>query len=530
MAGLLDGLLADDTTKDELGLTQADRRQPMWSGLIKAGLLGVAAGDNLMPQERARYLAAMGGAVGDIPNEMMQYRSQAAQQALAGQRVRGQKAELEQQTKWREYADSSEFKKALDGARATEADRMAARAAALKGDFATVRTILDPKRYMPKVDFNSGVITHPNGDIDMINPLTFKAEPYMRGGQIVTQGPQTGGIAPPPEAPTPPGAPSVTVPATPPAAAPGGGGGGPMPPAPGAPATAAAPPPPAATPVRFDPDGNPISGTVPPPIPPKFSSYDEDFLKTLSPEVAREVKTIAEYDRKPYTTGGQRGGLYSRRNIGIMDLVNRYTGGTYSESDYNVRKDVKKEFSQAGQTGKNMTAMDTLYGHVGDLYQAAQALQTGNVTKLNEWAQAVRNQTGDPRVIDFNTARTAVADEMARAMKGAQISDTEIAHWKELFNAADAPEKVQAVITRSFHLLDEREKAIKNKYKIDMKQDYGDFISQANRAKRDYIIANPLVSKGANPEAGPPTGGGNAAPTPQEALEELKRRKQQGGK
>jgi len=526
MAGLLDGLLADDTTKDDLGLTQADRRQPMWSGLIKAGLLGVAAGGNLMPAQRAGLIAQAGGALGDIPSEMMQYRSQAAQQALAGQRVKGQRAELEQAEKWRQYADSAEFRKALDDAQASEADRMAAKAAALKGDFGTVQKILDPSRYQPKVDFNTGVISYKNGDIDLINPLTFKPEPYRRNGQIVTTGPQQGQPTPQqPGQPVPPPIPapgtSVTVPATPPPGDLGPGGGGGV----GSPT----PPVPAPTQVRFDPDGNPVGGQAPVPPPPKFTGYDDEFLKTLNPEVAREVKAIAEYDRKPYTIG-QHGGMYNRRNRMVMDMVNQYSRGQYSESDFSVRRDVKKEFSQAGVTGKNMTALDTLYGHIGDLHEAAQALQTGNVTKLNEWSQAVRNQTGDPRVIDFNTARTAVADEMARAMKGAQISDTEIAHWKELFNAADAPEKVQAVITRAFHLLDEREKAIKSKFKIDMKQDYGDFISPANKAKRDFIKANPLVSKGANPEAGPPTGGGNAAPTPQEALEELKRRKQQGGK
>ena len=56
MAGLLDGLVGDSTAKDELGLTEADRRQPLWSSLIKAGLLGVAAGDNIMPAQRAPSL------------------------------------------------------------------------------------------------------------------------------------------------------------------------------------------------------------------------------------------------------------------------------------------------------------------------------------------------------------------------------------------------------------------------------------------------------------------------------------------
>src|SRR5262245_34781210 len=109
-------------------MTQADRREPLWSGLIRAGLLGVAAGENLMPAERAKYLAQAGGAIADIPGNMMQMRSAAAQQAIRGQEIKGKQAELEQAEKWRAYVNSPEFEQAMDKAQATEAERMGARA------------------------------------------------------------------------------------------------------------------------------------------------------------------------------------------------------------------------------------------------------------------------------------------------------------------------------------------------------------------------------------------------------------------
>lgn len=137
---LFDGLLADDATKDEFGQTQADRRQPIWSGLIKAGLLGVAAGGENMPAQRNQMIAQMGGAIGDIPSEMMQYRSAAAQQALRGQQVATGKMKVDQQKKLAEYAKSPEFQAAvakLDPSRA-----FALKAAMDSGDVDAVAKII----------------------------------------------------------------------------------------------------------------------------------------------------------------------------------------------------------------------------------------------------------------------------------------------------------------------------------------------------------------------------------------------------
>lgn len=127
-----DGLLADDTTKDEFGQTQADRRQPLWSGLMKAGLLGVAAGGELMPADRARMVAQMGGAIGDIPGEMMQYRSAAAQQALRRQDIDTKKNKLANIAKLQQMAKTPEFLESIKDLKPHE--KLAMQAAIDAGD------------------------------------------------------------------------------------------------------------------------------------------------------------------------------------------------------------------------------------------------------------------------------------------------------------------------------------------------------------------------------------------------------------
>jgi len=129
---LLDGFVGDDTIKDEYGQTQADRREPLWGGLVKAGLLGIAAGGNLMPSERAKYMAQMGGAISDIPEDMQKRQSAAAQAMLRGQQIAEGKQKVANKAKLAEYAKSPEFQTAMQ--KLDPSRRMLAQAALDAGD------------------------------------------------------------------------------------------------------------------------------------------------------------------------------------------------------------------------------------------------------------------------------------------------------------------------------------------------------------------------------------------------------------
>jgi len=109
--GLLDfsGFVGDDTTKDEYGMTQADRRQPLFSGLIRGGMLAMAAGENITPGARAQLLGQVGGAYADIPEAMNKAKAEAAQMQLRRQQFQTNQQKLEQAQKLRAYAATPEF-------------------------------------------------------------------------------------------------------------------------------------------------------------------------------------------------------------------------------------------------------------------------------------------------------------------------------------------------------------------------------------------------------------------------------------
>lgn len=88
MAGLLDTILGSDdpsTADPNTGLLESQRRQLAFSALGNIGATLLAAGENLMPQDRARILAGLG----DVPNQMaqqqlmMQRSAQARRQEMA---------------------------------------------------------------------------------------------------------------------------------------------------------------------------------------------------------------------------------------------------------------------------------------------------------------------------------------------------------------------------------------------------------------------------------------------------------------
>ena len=140
MAGLLSGYVGDDEIKDEFGMTQADRRQPIFSGLINAGLLGVAAGGNLMPEQRAQLIGQMGGAIAGIPREMREAAAAGAQRKLQGQTLAEGARKNADRERLRQMAQSPEFQdkvKQLD-----PAEQMLLKAAIENGDLAHATSIL----------------------------------------------------------------------------------------------------------------------------------------------------------------------------------------------------------------------------------------------------------------------------------------------------------------------------------------------------------------------------------------------------
>src|SRR5215471_9931575 len=101
--GLLERIVGsyDPSTKDEYGMTSAERRAPIFQGLLNTGAKLVAGGGNIMPADRSRYLAGALQQMGGIPQGLMEARAQGAQNVLRMQQVKKSQSDLAQEERWR---------------------------------------------------------------------------------------------------------------------------------------------------------------------------------------------------------------------------------------------------------------------------------------------------------------------------------------------------------------------------------------------------------------------------------------------
>src|SRR5262245_56484312 len=142
MVGLLDpntpGTI--DPNDPNYGMTYEERNAPLWAGLMKAGLLGIAAGGEMMPGQRAQMIGQIAGAVGDIPAGLQQARASAAQEVLRRQQIATGQQKLEAQRRFQAYAQSPEMQDAIK--KLTPAQQFAVKAAIDAGDVDAFQRIM----------------------------------------------------------------------------------------------------------------------------------------------------------------------------------------------------------------------------------------------------------------------------------------------------------------------------------------------------------------------------------------------------
>lgn len=188
----------------------------------------------------------------------------------------------------------------------------------------------------------------------------------------------------------------------------------------------------------------------------------EDFLKTLDPTTSRQVQAYAE-GRMPLPTGFALKSPYFQN---MLRMITQYDP-SFDAVNYQARYNTRKNFT-SGKNSDVINRMNTVIGHLGTLSKDVEDLNNTSIP----WANAVKNwaltNSGDPRVRKFNTARTAVANELTLVyrMMGGSIED--IKGWQEQMNASDSPQQLQSVISQMGNLLESKLHAMKSQYEQGM--------------------------------------------------------------
>lgn len=150
--------------------------------------------------------------------------------------------------------------------------------------------------------------------------------------------------------------------------------------------------------------------------------------------------------------------------MGFYDQVLKINPN-YSEPRYTEIQKAVNEFSQAGQSGKRVTAIKTDLQHLDVLGNLAKVLDNGNIQQFNRIRQSASEQLGSPIPTNFDAAKDYVADETVKAILNngiGGVKDREAA--QAIFDRAKAEGQTSGAIITVQKLLVGQIKSLKSTY------------------------------------------------------------------
>lgn len=253
--------------------------------------------------------------------------------------------------------------------------------------------------------------------------------------------------------------------------------------------------------------GGPDAGGVDP-----SQLHGDDFLKTLAPADATEVKAMAE-GRLAFPTGMSLSKLQP-----LIQKVGQYDP-TFDAVNYNARSKTRAAFTGAGKEAQNLSALSTAILHAGQLYDQIDNVAGHAIPVIGSAVNAAENlysqHSGIPGVTNYENNARDLSDEVTRAFRQAGGSESEIqgrlAGLSKNLSKADKKDAISGIIDR----LMSRTDALGEQYKQGMGTDKIpiQLLSPAAQAQIKKIQAPVGAPK---PQAG--------APDPQAIVDELRRR------
>lgn len=196
----------------------------------------------------------------------------------------------------------------------------------------------------------------------------------------------------------------------------------------------------------------------------------DEYLKTLPPGVAAQVKAMAEgkVQITPRT-------LQSPQGAAILQMAMQYEPGT-DQTVYASRYATARD-AASGKLAASNNALNTVTGHLAGLLDSAEKLKNTSFPWANTVKNAVLTNMGDPRVKEFNLNMIGVANELERAYRGAGGSESDIKLWRESLTSASSPEQFRGVMAKGAEMLQSKLEANQAQYVQGMHGKPGDYQS-----------------------------------------------------
>jgi hypothetical protein len=176
------------------------------------------------------------------------------------------------------------------------------------------------------------------------------------------------------------------------------------------------------------------------------------------PENFSTIFAVGHYKADPNVfTKGLRKGVPQISESDAIGLVRNLVNSNYDQNKWEQVKELKKGFANltASAPGGQLVAFNTAAAHLGDLYDAATALNNGpnSLKALNEIAQRYGVETNKPAPAIFDAIRAAVSREIGKTFEGGAVDVNTSKDIQANINRAQSTDVIQRVARENAKLM-----------------------------------------------------------------------------
>jgi hypothetical protein len=126
----------------------------------------------------------------------------------------------------------------------------------------------------------------------------------------------------------------------------------------------------------------------------------------------------------------------------------------FNTTDYQVKADMKKDYTTKGTSGKNLVALNTAINHLGRLEETGKQLNNDDLKVWNKFKNSTIRQTGNGKVDRMLADRDAVTSEVARVFQGVgMVTQEERNELRSRISEASSPDQIKQVSEEWINLM-----------------------------------------------------------------------------
>lgn len=229
-----------------------------------------------------------------------------------------------------------------------------------------------------------------------------------------------------------------------------------------------------------------------------------DFLSTLPPQIAAQVKAISE-GRQALPSGMALKTPYWQQ---MLSAVSQYDPN-FDAINYNARAKTRASFT-SGPDANNITALNTAMGHLGTLSGDYDTLGNTGYPLLNTAINATGNALNlgniQTNTTNVGADSTAVAGELAKVFRSTGMSTSEIEDWQNKISTSASPNQSKALVNKALDLIDSRLSALGEKYNQGMGTSKNGIELLSPEAQKVYSSLRGIANSPANNASAQSTG------------------------